>query len=139
MRDSRREASREVEVCYASPMGSRKLPGRSDPQPLGPTDDEGNPIWAGPSRSQKRREASAVSDLALHLVNLPKARLAALGLEEELRDAIELCARLNKGARARQLRLVAKLLRDLPPGELSALATNAAAPLPARTRPPEEP
>ncbi len=119
--------------------GRRKLPGRSDPTPLGPTDDEGNPIWAGPSRSQKRREASAISDLALHLVQLPKTRLATLGLEEDLRDAVELCARLSKGARARQLRLVAKLLRDLPAEELTSLAAKAEAPLPPRSRASEEP
>lgn len=107
--------------------------------PAPPTDDEGNPIWAGPSRSQVRREASAVSDLALHLVKLPKPRLAALGLDEELESAVELCARLSKGARARQLRLVAKLLRALPPEELSQLAQRSeASPLPVRPRAPEE-
>ncbi len=80
-----------------------------------------------------------MSDLALHLVKLSKPRLLALGLEEDVRDAIELCARLNKGARARQLRLVAKLLRGLPPEELNVLAAKAEAPFQARTRPPEEP
>jgi ribosome-associated protein len=120
-------------------MGGRKKPGYSAPTPDSPLDDAGNPIWAGPSRSQKRRDASAVSDLALHLVQLPNKRVAALGLDEELRDAIEVCARLNKGARARQLRLVAKLLRGLPLEELTALAERAEAPLPARTSAPDEP
>lgn len=93
-----------------------------EPPPEEPLDEEGNPIWAGPSRSQVRREASAVSALALSLVKLPKARLASFPLDEETREAIELCMRLSKGARARQLRLVAKLLRDLTPEALGALS-----------------
>lgn len=92
----------------------RKRPGRSDPIPESPVDEEGNPIYAGPSRSQVRREASAVSDVALRLTKLPKARLATLPLDEELREAVDLAERLTKNAFARHLRLIAKLLRDLP-------------------------
>ncbi len=98
----------------------KKLPGQGDPEPEELLDEDGNPIW-GPSRTQVRREASAVSDLALELVKLPKARVATMPLDEETRDAIELCARLVKNARARQLRLVAKLLRGLSPEELGTL------------------
>lgn len=92
----------------------RKRPGRSDPIPESPVDEEGNPIYAGPSRSQVRREASAVSDVALRLTRLPKARLAQLPLDEQLREAVDLADRLTKSAHARHLRLIAKLLRDLP-------------------------
>lgn len=92
----------------------RKRPGRSDPIPESPVDEEGNPIYAGPSRSQLRREASAVSDVALRLTRLPKARLAQLPLDEQLREAVDLAGRLTKNAHARHLRLIAKLLRDLP-------------------------
>lgn len=99
----------------------RKRPGRSDPIPESPVDEDGNPIWAGPSRSQVRREASAVSQLGLRLVKLPRPRLTTLGLDEELFEAIELAQRLTKNALARQLRLIAKLLRDLPPERLAEL------------------
>lgn len=92
----------------------RKRPGRSDPIPESPVDEEGNPIYAGPSRSQLRREASAVSDVALRLTRLSPARLAQLPLDEELREAVDLAGRLTKNAHARHLRLIAKLLRDLP-------------------------
>lgn len=103
-----------------SMSSGKKPPGQSDPEPEELLDEDGNPIW-GPSRTQVRREASAVSDLALELVKLPKARVATMPLDEETREAIELCARLIKNARARQLRLVAKLLRGLGPEELKAL------------------
>ena len=92
----------------------RKRPGRSDPIPESPVDEEGNPIYAGPSRSQLRREASAVSDVALRLTRLSPARLAQLPLDEQLREAVDLADRLTKSAHARHLRLIAKLLRDLP-------------------------
>lgn len=55
-----------------------------------------------------------MSDLALRLTKLPPPRRASLPLDDDLRDALELAARLTKSARARQLRLVAKMLRDLP-------------------------
>lgn len=102
-------------LWYAGPVSTRrKRPGRSDPILESPVDEEGNPIYAGPSRSQIRREASAVSDLALRLTKLPKARLAQLPLDDELREAVELAERLTKNSHARHLRFIAKLLRDLP-------------------------
>lgn len=99
----------------------RKRPGRSDPLPDSPVDEEGNPIWAGPSRSQVRREASAVSQLALRLTKLPRTRLGTLGLDDEICEAVVLAERLTKNALARHMRLIAKLLRDLPQERLAEL------------------
>jgi ribosome-associated protein len=79
-----------------------------------PLDQDGNPIWAGPSKSHVRREASAVSELALRLAKLPRGRRVELQLGEELSQALELADQLSKGAYQRQLRLIAKLLRALP-------------------------
>lgn len=92
----------------------RKRPGRGEPIADSPVDEQGNPIYAGPSRSHLRREANAIADVALRLTKLPKARLAQLPLDEELREALELASRLSKNAHARHLRLIAKLLRNLP-------------------------
>ncbi len=103
-------------VCYAPGVSaSRKRPGRGDPIP-----DQDSP-WAGPSRSQVRREASAVTALGLRLTKLKPSELAALPLGDELRESIELCRTLTKGAHGRQLRRVAKLLRALPEEDLTAL------------------
>lgn len=111
-----------VPLWYASPVSTRrKRPGRSDPIPGRPLDEEGNPIDLGPSRSQLRREASAVSALALRLAKLSPARLVQLPLDDELLAAVEVAQRLTKNAYARQLRLVAKLLRDLPDETLQAI------------------
>lgn len=67
--------------------------------------------WAGPSRSQKKRDARAVSDIGEALARLSAASLKRLPLDEELRAAVLACRAMQRGARARQLRLLGKLLR----------------------------
>lgn len=74
------------------------------------TDDDRQP-WAGPSRSQRKRDAEAVRKLGERLTHLPDAELTALPLDDEVREAIAECQRLKKGARLRQLRVLASLLR----------------------------
>jgi ribosome-associated protein len=65
----------------------------------------------GPSRSQQRRDAAAVTELGKQLVEMSRAELDRLGLSEELRDAIKLCQGLKLRARNRQKRLIGQLLR----------------------------
>ena len=67
------------------------------------------------SRSQQRREALAVLDLADQLASLSKSQLAALPLSDQLRDAISETQRITKHvARKRQTQYLAKLLRREP-------------------------
>jgi ribosome-associated protein len=84
-----------------------------------PKDDETAPAtqpdgggWAGPSRSQKKRDARAVTELGERLVNLSPAALDRLPIDDELRAALDVGQRVQRAARARQLRRIGKLLRD---------------------------
>jgi ribosome-associated protein len=73
-----------------------------------------------PSRSQRRREALAVFDLAEQLVRLSDAQLAALPMSDELRALVADTRRITAPiARKRQLQYLAKQMRrredELPP------------------------
>lgn len=73
--------------------------------------DDAAPFEA-PSRSQQRRDALAVLDLAEALVALPPSRLDALGLPEDVRAEIDHVRRITAHvARKRQLAYLAKLMR----------------------------
>jgi len=66
----------------------------------------------GPSRSQQRRDALAVLELAGQLVEMPPSRLAKLPLPDEIRDEIANVRRIASHiARKRQLAFLAKLMR----------------------------
>lgn len=79
--------------------------------PDGQIVDDG-PVFSGPSRSQKKREARALFELGQKLSGFGKAELARLPLEEELLEALLLTASMQRTARARQLRRINKLLRS---------------------------
>lgn len=65
-----------------------------------------------PSRSQRRRDALAVFDLAERLVALSDAQLAQLPLDDELRDEVEKTRRITRQiARKRQIQYLAKVMR----------------------------
>jgi ribosome-associated protein len=92
-------------------MGSEKHPHRrwltSDgSEPVEEPEDQ------RPSRSQRTREVKAVNQLGLKLVALSQLKLDRIELPDDLRDAIEKCRALTKGARVRQKRLVCKMLRS---------------------------
>jgi ribosome-associated protein len=75
----------------------------------------------GRGRSRRKREAQALKELGDELVNLPEAELAALPLEEKLRDAIELARRITAhGGAARQRNLIGKILRHTDVTEIRA-------------------
>ena len=64
------------------------------------------------SRSQQRRDALAVFDLADQLAGMSNSQLNALPLTDELREAIEDTRRIHSHvARKRQTQYLAKLLR----------------------------
>jgi Uncharacterized protein conserved in bacteria len=68
-----------------------------------------------PSRSQLKREDQLLQVMAKELVELSPASLAALKLSEQLMDAITSGAAMpsNKGARKRQLKYIAGILRAM--------------------------
>ena len=68
------------------------------------------------SKSQRRREALEVKSLAARLIALNPSRLAAVPLDEQLRDEIDRAKTIRSNvARKRQLQYVAKLLRRSDP------------------------
>ncbi|GAB3783155.1 ribosome biogenesis factor YjgA [Dyella agri] len=74
------------------------------------TDDPGHDY--GPTRTQQRRDALAVLELATQLVELPPTRLAKLELPDDVRDEIAHVRRISSHiARKRQLAFLAKLMR----------------------------
>lgn len=66
----------------------------------------------GPTRTQQRRDALAVLELAGQLVELPPTRLAKLELPDDVRDEIAHVRRISSHiARKRELAFLAKLMR----------------------------
>lgn len=81
--------------------------------------DEG---WDGPSRSQRRREALAVFELAEKLVEQNDAQLARLVLDDELKALVRDSQRITQQiARKRQLQYLAKILRREDDATLDAI------------------
>lgn len=67
-----------------------------------------------PSRSQLKREAEALQDLGLTLVNLPQGKLDRVEMPEKLREAVMLARRITAhSGRRRQLQFIGKLMRRL--------------------------
>ena len=60
-----------------------------------------------------KRDAEDLKQLGEKLVNLTKANLTKVPLDDSLKDAIELAQRLQKEARRRQLQYIGKLLRSI--------------------------
>ncbi len=82
--------------------------------------DDG-PSTEGRGRSARKREVQAIAGLAKRLVEATNLGVTALPVSHELRSAITM-ARTTKSnsARKRQLKFLARLLREDPDGEASA-------------------
>ena len=79
-------------------------------------DEEDQEFDRRPSKSARKREASAAQDLGTRLIALKESDLSALGLPEKLFDAIMLAKRITaRGGLARQRQYIGKLMRDLDP------------------------
>lgn len=64
------------------------------------------------SKSQRKREAHELLDLAKKLISIPQTRLKRLPLDQDLRDEVEFARSIRAhGARKRQLMTVGKMLR----------------------------
>ena len=65
------------------------------------------------SRSQRKRESTALQGLGEKLAQLPPARQAALPLTPDLQDALTEFRRItNKEARRRHLQYIGRLMRE---------------------------
>jgi len=74
-------------------------------------EDQEEIIWV--SKSEIKRDAEDLKQRGEKLVNLTKANLTKVPLDDSLKDAIELAQRLQKEARRRQLQYIGKLLRSI--------------------------
>ena len=81
-----------------------------------------------PSKSARKRAAHAAQDLGEALIALPDAALSALGLPEELLEAVREAQRISSRAGlARQRQYIGKLMRALDPEPIrAALAARGA-------------
>lgn len=68
-------------------------------------------IWV--SKSEIKRDAEVLKKLGEKLVELTKAKLDKIPLEDPLLEAVNLAQRLQKEARRRQLQYIGKLLRGM--------------------------
>jgi ribosome-associated protein len=82
-------------------------------------DETGAPL--PPSKSQRKRDAHAAQKLGERLVAMRESEVAQLPLEESLRDAIAAARRIaSRGARARQMQYIGKLMRAADMGAIEA-------------------
>lgn len=69
-----------------------------------------------PSKTQRKREMHELQALGARLVELNSEQIAAIGLPEDLRDAIEFAKRTTKHeARRRQMQYIGRLMRSVDP------------------------
>lgn len=83
--------------------------------PIGlPPPEEGAP--GRPSKSERKREMTALQELGASLLRLTAAELARIDLPEPLREAIGEMARIGSHeARRRHLQYIGKLMRQVDP------------------------
>jgi ribosome-associated protein len=84
-------------------------------------DNDAEQQYSGPSKSQLKRESTALQDLGEQLVGLSKERLAKIDMPERLRDALLEAQRITKHeARRRQMQYVGKIMRVVDAAPLRA-------------------
>lgn len=75
--------------------------------------DEPEHEYRGPSKSQRKREMTALQALGERLVALPANKLTQLPIGERLLDSVRQAQRIKSHeARRRQLQFIGKLMRD---------------------------
>ncbi len=84
-----------------------------------------------PSKSQRKREATALQDLGEHLVKLTPAQLSRIPLPDELLAAVRMAQTISqRGGRKRQLQYIGKQMRRLDASETQAIRAALATVLP---------
>lgn len=77
------------------------------------------------SKSQRKRDANELLDLAKTLIAMPESTLKRTPMEQDLRDAVEFARSIKAyGARKRQLMTVGKMLRQRDNQELLDAVNN---------------
>jgi len=77
------------------------------------------------SKSQRKRDAHELLDLAKKLISMPEARLKRMPMDNDLRDEVEFARNIRPhGARKRQLMTVGKMLRKRDTDELTDAVTD---------------
>src|SRR5262245_15608324 len=80
-----------------------------------------NEEHARPSKSQRKREMTALQDIGEQLVALDAGRLAQIELPEILQDAILAAQRIRDfEGRRRQLQYIGRLMREVDPAPICA-------------------
>lgn len=94
----------------------------SPPSPAAPpTDDDERP-----SKSQRKREMTALQKLGEKLLDLSAAELARIDLPDALREAVAEAARIGSHeGRRRQLQYIGRLMRQVDPEPLRAAIEDA--------------
>lgn len=71
-------------------------------------------FWAGPSKSQRKRESTALQDMGAELVALSPERLKKIEMPDNLREALRDAQRITQhGAHRRQMQLIGKIMRSV--------------------------
>lgn len=84
-------------------------------------EDEDIQEHAGPSKSQRKREANALQDLGRQLVGLSRDRLEKMDLPDPLRAEVLEAKRITShGAIRRQMQLIGKLMREVDAAPIAA-------------------
>ena len=77
------------------------------------------------SKSQRKREAHELLDLAKKLISMPEARLKKLPMDPDLRHEVDFARSIRpRGARKRQMMTVGKILRKRDNGDLLDAVNN---------------
>jgi ribosome-associated protein len=77
-----------------------------------------------PSKSQLKREATALQDLGEQVVKLSATQLKQMPLSDKLLAAVQAAQTMRqRGAHKRQLQFIGKLMRDLDDQEVQTLRT----------------
>ena len=90
-----------------------------------PLDDEINDLEAPlpPSKSQRKREATALQALGEQLVKLTAAQLNRITLPDDLLAAVRQAQSISqRGGRKRQLQYIGKLMRQLDETDIEAIS-----------------
>ena len=86
------------------------------------SNDETEDTFDGPSRSQRRRDATAIFKLAETLAALTDAQLDRVPLDDDLRAEVRRTRAIHQPiARKRETQYLAKLMRRLEPEEIDAM------------------
>ncbi|MER2527940.1 MAG: ribosome biogenesis factor YjgA [Candidatus Competibacter denitrificans] len=81
-----------------------------------------------PSKSQLKREATALQDLGEAVVKLSATQLKQMPLSDELLAAVKAAQAMpQRGAHKRQLQFIGKLMRGLDEAEVEGIRTALAA------------